>query len=179
METNDPCSYSYPIVLISNYTLQQEFKCEICEIKFKTKRVLIITKLLYKSSKLKEHFTQSGRQTISFPCLESLFFEVFKGYIHYFNRKNSSYKCFFHSPDAYMQLAGIFNNQNWGRKFLDNDQQTLILLFDAQSEKRNGYKKKFGFPKLTVEWKTKYMKDAKNNQTSAGYIYLSFYTLQI
>ncbi|RIB02403.1 hypothetical protein C2G38_2227934 [Gigaspora rosea] len=38
METNDPCSYSYPIVLISNYTLQQEFKCEICEIKFKTKR---------------------------------------------------------------------------------------------------------------------------------------------
>ncbi|CAG8690246.1 1270_t:CDS:1, partial [Scutellospora calospora] len=88
--------------LITNYTLQ-EFKYEICGIKYKTKRGLnyhqsIVRKynirheglymlpleavnqfkkdLIYIiSSKLKAHFTQLGRQTLSFPCLESLFFE--------------------------------------------------------------------------------------------------------
>ncbi|CAG8775063.1 15990_t:CDS:1, partial [Racocetra persica] len=29
-------------------------------------------------SKLKDHFKQLGKQTISFPCLESLFFSVFE-----------------------------------------------------------------------------------------------------
>ncbi|CAG8835425.1 6284_t:CDS:1, partial [Gigaspora margarita] len=132
-------------------------------------------------SKLKGHFTQSRKQTLSFSCLESLFFEVFKGYIHYFNRKNKSYKCLFHGPDAYMQLASIFDNQNWGRKFFDNGQQIFILLFDAQAEKRSASnsKKRSEFPKLTVEWKTKHKKDTKNNQTSVGYMYLNFYILQI
>ncbi|RIB08005.1 hypothetical protein C2G38_2045524 [Gigaspora rosea] len=70
---------------------------------------------------------------------------------------------------------------NWGRKFFDNGQQTFILLFDAQAEKRStsNSKKRSEFPKLTVEWKIKHKKDAKNNQTSAGYMYLNFYTLQI
>ncbi|CAG8815080.1 22559_t:CDS:2, partial [Cetraspora pellucida] len=71
---------------------------------------------------------------------------------------------------AYMQLASIFDNQNLGCKFFDNDQQTFILLFDAQAEKRSNHKKKSRFPELTVEWKTKHKKDAKNNQTFAGYI---------
>lgn len=194
-----------PVVLIPNL-ISQEFECEICRAKYKTKRGLtrhqsIVRKynirreglyvlpseaigqfkkdLLYIiGSKLKEHFTHSGRQTLSFPCLESLFFGVFEGHIHYFN-KNGSYQCFFHGPNAYTQLATIFNNQNWGRRFFDNDQQTFVLLFDAQAEKNSNCKKKKGFPQLTVEWKTKYKKDTKNNQTSAGYMYLNFYTLQV
>ncbi|RIB03462.1 hypothetical protein C2G38_2122956 [Gigaspora rosea] len=172
---------SEPIVLIPHITLQQGFKCEICEMIYKTKRGLmchqrivqkynIRRKGLYTlpsqafkadlvhiiGSKLKEHYSWSGKQTITFPCLESLFFGVFKGHIHYFNRRNYSYKCFFHGLDAYSQLASLFKNQNWGRKFFSNDQQTFILLFNAQSKR-----------------------DAKGNQTSAGYLHLSFYTQQI
>ncbi|RIA91452.1 hypothetical protein C1645_812778 [Glomus cerebriforme] len=146
-------------------------------------------------SKLKDHFSQSGRQTISFPCLESLFFGVFEGYIHHYNFRSGSYKCFFQGSDAYTQVANLFDNPNWGRKFFDNDQQTFVMLFDAQAEveanqenifNQNGKRipknrlKKFKLPKLTVEWKCKKSKeDAKKNKTLAGYIYLNFCTQQI
>src|ERR1044072_36600 len=46
-------------------------------------------------NKLNGHFSGSGRQNISFPCLESLFFGVFKDHIHYYNYRSGSYKCFF------------------------------------------------------------------------------------
>ena len=116
--------------------------------------------------------------------MESLFFSVFEGYIHYFNSRKRSYKCFFQGPDAYAQLTSIFNNPNWGRKFFDNDQQTFVLLFDAQAEKEAncnlfGKRYKNRLPRLTVEWKVKAKKDAKNNKTLAGYMYLNFYTRQI
>ncbi|RIB07707.1 hypothetical protein C2G38_2213621 [Gigaspora rosea] len=184
--------------ITSSSTLQQCFMCEVCRKMFRTERGLnrhkkvvqkynirrdglytlpleaikqFKTYLIYIiRSKLKEHFKQSGKQTLSFPCLESLFFGVFEGYIHYFNCKNCSYKCFFQGPDAYSQLANILNNQDWGRKFFDDDHQTFALLFDAQAEKREQYKKKPRLPKLTIEWKLKSQKDAKNNQALAGYI---------
>ena len=85
-------------------------------------------------SKLKGHFSQSGKQTISYPCLESLFFGVFEGYIHHYNYQTGSYKCFFQGPDAYIQIANLFGNPNWGCKFFDNNQQTFVVLFDAQAE---------------------------------------------
>ena len=84
--------------------------------------------------KLKGHFSQSGKQTISLPCLESLFFGVFEGYIHHYNYQTGSYKCFFQGPDAYAQIANLFSNPNWGRKFFDNNQQTFVVLFDARAE---------------------------------------------
>jgi hypothetical protein len=145
--------------------------------------------------KLKDHFSQSGRQTISLPCLESLFFGVFEGYIHYYNYRTGSYKCFFQGPDAYTQVANLFNNPNWGRKFFNNNQQTFVVLFDARAEAdanqeslsdQHGDRvpknklKRFNLPKLTVEWKYKKSKeDAKNNRTSAGYINLKFCAQQI
>ncbi len=145
--------------------------------------------------KLKDHFSQSGKQTISLPCLESLFFGVFGGYIHYYNYQTGSYKCFFQGPDAYTQIANLFDNPNWGRKFFDNNQQTFVLLFDARAEAdanqeslfdQHGNRipknrlKRFNLPKLTVEWKyKKSKKDAKNNRTSAGYINLKFRAKQI
>lgn len=202
-----------PLPLTPISISQQCFECKVCRVSYKTKRGLtrhqnIVQKYnirregLYTlpseainqfkadlvhviGSKLKEHFKQSGKQTFSFPCLESLFFGVFEGYIHYFNYKNGSYKCFFQGQDAYEQLANLLNNQNWGRKFFDNNQQTFVLLFDGQAEAKANYDlfgkhiKKSNLPKLTVEWKIKSKADAKNNQTSAGYIYLSFYTQQI
>ncbi|CAG8555593.1 349_t:CDS:10 [Diversispora eburnea] len=58
-------------------------------------------------SKLKEHFSQSDKQTISFPCLESLFFEVFKGHIHHYNYRSGNYKCLFQEVEA--NKEGIFD----------------------------------------------------------------------
>ncbi|RIB21312.1 hypothetical protein C2G38_2176923 [Gigaspora rosea] len=69
-------------------------------------------------------------------------------------------------------------SENWERKFFSNDQQTFILLFNAQVPKAN-YKKKSELPRLMVEWKTKSKRDAKGNQTLAGFLHLSFYTQQI
>lgn len=145
--------------------------------------------------KLKGHFSQSGKQTISLPCLESLFFGVFEGYIHHYNYQTGSYKCFFQGPDAYTQIADLFDNPNWGRKFFDNNQQTFVVLFDARAEADAGQEnifdqhgnripknrlKKFNLPKLTIEWKYKKgREDAKKNRTLAGYIYLRFCAQQI
>jgi len=144
--------------------------------------------------KLKGHFSQSGKQTISFPCLESLFFGLFEGHIHHYNYQTGSYKCFFQGPDAYTQIANLFDDSNWGRKFFDNNQQTFVVLFDAQAEadanKENIFDgtskipknrlKKFNLPKLTIEWKYKKGKeDAKKHKTSAGYINLKFRAQQI
>ncbi|CAB5391676.1 unnamed protein product [Rhizophagus irregularis] len=151
-------------------TLQHE--CKICKTSFK--------------SKLKRHFSQSGKQTISLPCLESLFFGVFEGYIHYYSVRTGSYKYYFQGPDAYIQIANLFDNPNWGRKFFDNNQQTFVVLFDALAESDANQEsffdqvgnripknrlKRFNLPKLTVEWKYKKSReDAKKNRTSAGYI---------
>jgi hypothetical protein len=193
-----------PSISLSEPVLQECFECEICKVLYKTKRGLtrhqnIVQKYNIRreglyilpseainqfkadlvhiiGSKLKEHFKQSGKQNLSFPCLESLFFGVFEGYIHHFNYKNGGYKCIFQGQNAYTQLANLLNNQNWGRKFFDNNQQTFVLLFDGQAEARV---KKSSLPKLVIEWKTKNKEDSKGNQTSAGYMHLCFYTQQI
>ncbi|CAG8856586.1 28843_t:CDS:1, partial [Gigaspora margarita] len=149
---------------LSTFTMQQHFECKMCSTTYKTKKGLTrhqnavqkynihhnglytlpleaITRFKADlvhiiGSKLKVYFKQLGKQNILFPCLESLFFSIFEGHIHYFNSRKGSYKCFFQGPDAYAQLTSIFNNNsNWGSKFFDNDQQTFVLLFDAQAKK--------------------------------------------
>ncbi|CAG8644455.1 12991_t:CDS:2, partial [Racocetra fulgida] len=125
---------------------------------------------------LKEHFSHSGKQIITFPCLESLFFGVFERYIHYYNYKNGNYKCLLQGQNAYNQLSNLFNNPNWGRRFFDNEQQTFVLLFDRWAEieanqegefdqygKRipKNRRKKFNLPKLIFEWKRQTKKDIK------------------
>ncbi|CAG8600897.1 6083_t:CDS:1 [Cetraspora pellucida] len=170
-------------------TSYQCFECEVCRKIYKTKRGLNCHKSVVKRynvrreglyvlpleavnqfksdliyiirTKLKEHFKQSGKQTLSFPCLESLFFGVFEGYIHHFNYTNGSYKCFFQGPDAYSQLAYLLNNQNWGRKFFDDNHQTLVLLFDAQAEERERYKKKPPITKINNRMENKVPKGCK------------------
>uniref|UniRef100_U9TBD5 C2H2-type domain-containing protein n=1 Tax=Rhizophagus irregularis (strain DAOM 181602 / DAOM 197198 / MUCL 43194) TaxID=747089 RepID=U9TBD5_RHIID len=101
--------------------------------------------------KLKDHFSKSGRQTISLPCLESLFFGVFEGYIHYYNYRTAK---------------------------SDANQESLSDQHGNRVPKNR--LKRFNLPKLTVEWKYKKSKeDAKNNRTSAGYINLKFCAQQI
>ncbi|RHZ71776.1 hypothetical protein Glove_253g28 [Diversispora epigaea] len=108
----------------------QKYECSICKVSYKTKLGLKHHKTIVQKynvqreglytlpseaitnfktylvyiiqSKLKGHFSQSGRQTISFPCLESLFFEVFKGHIHHYNYRSGNYKCLFQGPGAYL-----------------------------------------------------------------------------
>ncbi|RHZ51709.1 hypothetical protein Glove_475g25 [Diversispora epigaea] len=194
-------------------TTPQKHECAICKVSYKTKLGLTrhknivqkynVQERLYTlpseaisdfkahlvyiiQSKLKGHFFQSGRQTISFPCLESLFFGVFKGYIHHYNYRSGNYKCLFQGPDAYTQVSNLFGNSNWGRKFFDNNQQTYIILFDARAEVEGNQEdifdsygkkipknrlKKFKLPKLIVEWKYRRTNDAKDNETSADYRY--------
>jgi hypothetical protein len=191
--------YEIPAIPMSDTTSQQCFICEICKRSYKTKRGLVCHQNIVKKynvgreelytlpleainqfkadlvyvigTRLKEHFKHSGKQAFSFPCLESLFFGVFKGYIHYFNYKTGSYKCFFQGPNAYAQLTNLLNNPYWGKKHFNNNQQTFVVLFDERRKKN--------LPKLIVEWKIKSKRDMKDIQTSAGYIHLSFYTQQI
>ena len=207
---------------LSPLSTLQYYECTICKASYKTKAGLTRHKTIVQKynvrreglytlpleaitdfkaylvhtiqNKLKGHFSGSGRQNISFPCLESLFFGVFEDHIHYYNYRSGSYKCFFQGPNAYSQVSNLFSNPNWGRKFFENNQQTFVVLFNARAEveanqenvfDQNGKQipknqlKKSKLPKLTVEWKYKKGKDAKDNKTSAGYIYLSFYTQQI
>src|SRR5436305_6830335 len=98
----------------------QHYECTVCKVSYKSKSGLthhnnIIQKYnmrregLYTlpseaitefkgqlvhviQSKLKDYFSWSGKQTVSFPCLESFFFGVFEGYIHYYNYRSGSYK---------------------------------------------------------------------------------------
>ncbi|CAG8834439.1 8214_t:CDS:2, partial [Gigaspora margarita] len=166
-------SVVYPIVFISYTAIQQSFEYKTCKVIYKKRKGLtrhqnavrkynihreglyvlpLETINQFKSdliyiigNKLKEHFKQSGKQTISFSCLESL-------------------------PDAYLQLTNILNNSNWDRKFFDNDHQTFVVLFNAQAKKKANCNlfDKNRLSKLTVEWKMKIKRDAKNNQTLAG-----------
>ncbi|UZO24029.1 uncharacterized protein OCT59_016356 [Rhizophagus irregularis] len=101
--------------------------------------------------KLKRHFSQSGKQTISLPCLESLFFGVFEGYIHYYSVRTAK---------------------------SDANQESLFDQVGNRIPKNR--LKRFNLPKLTVEWKYKKSReDAKKNRTSAGYISLRFCAQQI
>ncbi|GBB93933.1 hypothetical protein RclHR1_22590002 [Rhizophagus clarus] len=133
---------------LSPSSVLQQYECAICKAIYKSKAGLTRHKNIVKKynerredlytlpseaitefkahlvhviqNKLKGHFSKSGRQTISFPCLESLFFGVFEGYIHHYNYRSGSYKCFFQGSDAYTKISNLFGNPNWRRKFFEN-----------------------------------------------------------
>lgn len=183
---------TYHDTIVRKYNMRREGLYELPSEAIKEFKAQLVHVI---QGKLKGHFSQSGKQTISLPCLESLFFGVFEGYIHYYSYRTGSYKCYFQGPDAYTQIANLFDNPNWGRKFFDNNQQTFVVLFDAQAEADANQEnifdldgnripknrlKRFNLPKLTVEWKYKKSReDAKKNRTSAGYISLKFCVQQI
>ena len=91
----------------------------------------------------------------------------------------------------------ILDNQLWGRKFYDEEQQTYVALFDNPPQhlknnplaiatrhatenittKRRKFKCNPG--EVTIEWKIKVEKDAKENYCEAGFIYMHFWVKQI
>jgi hypothetical protein len=85
------------------------------------------------------------------------------------------------------------NNPLWGRRFYNEEQQTYVVLFDdpPQHLKNNPLaiaarctatkrrKSRYNPGEVTIEWKIKAEKDAKENYCEAGFIYMHFWVKQI
>src|SRR4051794_7143971 len=158
--------------------------------KFKSIMVYLIHR------KLPNGFKKGGRQLVSLACTEHQFFDIFKGYIHHHSNRNV-YKCFFRGAAGYQALSEILNNPLWGRRFYDEEQQTYVVLFDdppqhlknnplaiaaccaAESITTKRRKLKYNPGEVTIEWKIKVEKDAKENYCAAGFIYMHFWVKQI
>ena len=149
----------------------------------------ILVYLIYR--KLSNGFRKRGRQLVSLACTEHQFFDIFKGYIHH--RSNSNvYKCTFRGVSGYQTLGEILNNPLWGRKFYEEEQQTYVILFDdlpqhiknnplaiAAAENTKKHKSKCNPGEVTIEWRIKSEKDAKENYCEAGFLYMYFWVKQV
>ena len=162
---------------------------EINNKKFKSILIYLIHR------KLPNGFRKGGRQLVSLACTEHQFFDIFKGHIHYRNNRNV-YRCIFRGTAGYQALSEILNNPLWGRKFYDDEQQTYVVLFDdlpqhlknnplaiaahcAENISTKRRKSKYSPGEVTIEWKIKAEKDAKENYCEAGFIYMHFWVKQI
>ncbi|RIB30085.1 hypothetical protein C2G38_2153708 [Gigaspora rosea] len=172
-------SVGYPIVFIPYMAIQQSFECKTCKVIYQTRKGL--TRHQNAEVSLKNILSNQENKLLHFRIWKACFLEFLRAIFITLILEMVAINAFFHGPNAYLQLTNILNNSNWGYKFFDNDHQTFVELFNAQAEKKANCNlfDKNRLPKLTVEWKMKIKRDAKNNQTSAGYIYLSFYTQQI
>ncbi|CAG8479117.1 12978_t:CDS:1, partial [Gigaspora margarita] len=106
---------------------------------------------------------------------------------------------------AYQELAKIFNNPNWERKFYNQNQQTYIVCKDSDrfvniiehkeeeidpleiltrnnssvNKLSNKYKKSRVLQgEFLVEWKKKQIKEADGNCCCIGQIHFSFFISQ-
>ncbi|RIA87307.1 hypothetical protein C1645_827977 [Glomus cerebriforme] len=158
-------------------TLQHE--CKICKTSFKsTSGLTCHNTIVQKYNTRCEGLYKLPLEAIKeFKIQLVHIIQVFEGYIHYYSIWNGSYKCYFQGPDAYTQIANLFDNPNWELES-DANQESLFNQDGNQISKNR--LKRFNLPKLTVEWKyKKSRKDAKKNRTSAGYISLRFCAQQI
>ncbi|CAG8764267.1 17668_t:CDS:1 [Cetraspora pellucida] len=58
--------------------------------------------------KLSNNFNHMGHQSFHVLCSKSLFFEIFRGHIHY--SKANVYKCIFRGQNMYQTLAQVFDS---------------------------------------------------------------------
>ncbi|CAG8569346.1 6903_t:CDS:1, partial [Cetraspora pellucida] len=157
--------------------------------------------------KLSLNFKSIGKQTLIVPCSKSLFYSIFIGHIHYYSKRISKYKCIFHGNIAYQELAKIFNNPNWGKKFYNQNQQTYVVCKDSDrfaniiehsiekeeidplellfqnnlpaNQQSNKSKRLQVFQEeVLIEWKKKQVKEANGNCCYIGQIHFSFFTSQ-
>src|SRR5438128_5478452 len=75
--------------------------------------------------RLPKTYKNQGKQLVSVPCTESLFFAVFRNYIH--ARRKGSYTCIFKGHDSYQVVSNLLENEYWGKKIY-GQQRTYIVL---------------------------------------------------
>lgn len=173
------------LAIVKNYNIPRNLNSlsEINNKNFKNILVYLIHR------KLQNGFRKGGRQLVSLACTENQFFDIFKGHIHYRSNRNV-YRCIFRGTVGYEVLGEILDNQLWGKKFYDNEQQTYVVFFDdppqhlknnplAVATRRATRKSKYNPGEVIIEWKIKGEKDAKNNYCEAGFIYIHFWVKQI
>jgi hypothetical protein len=152
--------------------------------KLKENIVYLIHRRLSKNSK------NTGLQTVFMACPVELFKVIFKNYIHYYTKKTGALKCVFRDSTGYQELAGVFNNSNWGVKYHTQKQQTYVQLVPScgylrenpliklrQKKAALTTKKKSRYPygEVIIEWKQKKDTDAKGNDCQGGFIYIHFF----
>ena len=193
-----------------------EIFCSVCEKNFKSLRGLsmhnnFITKYNYHPEleplpkmlikQLKETFVycihqhlprsyqKRGKQTVSVPCTESMFFSVFGGNIHYYSSRRRFYVCIFRESFGYDLLSVILENNQWGKKYYDQKQQTYVVLGNyeetiednplamliASTQTQKTKTKKYKKGEVIVEWRVKSDTDALGNQCSTGKVIFHFY----
>ncbi|KAF0552123.1 hypothetical protein F8M41_022550 [Gigaspora margarita] len=93
-----------------------------------TKFKSIVVSLIHHNLPL--NFKLIGKQTLSIPCPESLFYAIFSGHIHHYSKRTGAYKCKFCRTSAYQTLAKILNSEKWGRKVYSQNQQIYVVCQD-------------------------------------------------
>ncbi|CAG8712029.1 uncharacterized protein OCT59_018183 [Rhizophagus irregularis] len=144
--------------------------------KFKENIVYLIHRRLGKKN--------TGLQTVSMDCPVDLFKEIFKNYIHYYTKRTGALKCVFRGSTGYQELSSIFDDSNWGVKYYQQNQKTVVQLND-QNQEENPLNKlrlkkaiknpKYSYGELIVEWKQKKDIDAKQNVRNGGFVYIHFF----
>ena len=152
--------------------------------------------------KLTLSFRSMGKKLVTIPYLESIYFSVFAGHIHYYSNVKRIYRCIFRGSDAYQVLREIFNSDNWGKKDFSQNQQTYVVCIDPipwnydfqnQIEEIDPLEKllqtsitkykikrrpQFLRGEILIEWKKKTFKEINGNINKVGYLYINFYISQ-
>ncbi|KAF0520747.1 hypothetical protein F8M41_016132 [Gigaspora margarita] len=86
---------------------------------------------------LPKYYKKSGKQTFLLACTESQFFTIFAGYIHYYSSRTRIYRCIFQGSDGYQTISKLLNNNSWGQKNYEHQQQTFVLLGYNHEQEEN------------------------------------------
>jgi len=81
-------------------------------IQFKETLVYII------QSNFEQHFSKSGNQFLIWKVFLGIQINIIIGMVAI---------SFFQGQNAYTELITLLSNENWGRKFFDNNQQTFVV----------------------------------------------------
>ncbi|CAG8832312.1 45604_t:CDS:2, partial [Gigaspora margarita] len=106
------------------------------------------------------NFKSMGKQTLSIPCPESLFYAIFSGHIHHYSKHTGAYKCKFCGTSAYQTLAKILKSEKWG-----HDLDPLLLL-NTSLPSNKSRKSQILHGEVLVEWKKRKSVEKDGNTCS-------------
>jgi hypothetical protein len=133
------------------------------------------------------NFTKLGLKAVTVACTESQFFATFGGHIHHYSNKTHIYKCIFGGSNASSKLAKIFNNTNWGIKFYNENETTLVVTdldinieenpLDQKRKLASHLQKKSQYKRgeVIIKWKPQQKKDIKGNMCEGGFLSIHFW----